>query len=205
MCVQTSPPDPRQTCGRCHRLLPVSDFAWRRRASGQRDNYCRRCRAAYKQEHYALHPERYVANAVRRKRALVAERPTYRNAPPISSSSSAPGLAWTAARPTCPSWSSTISATRTSGSLRSSQSQMAGPARRDRHVRRGLCKLSSSANGCPSAIRPRGGSSTVEPRPSKAMMRVRFPSAASRQRRACRCFCGAGGAGVARRSRAGVA
>jgi hypothetical protein len=81
----------------------------------------------------------------------------------------------------------------------------AGPARRDRHVRRGLCKLSSSANGCPSAIRPRGGSSTVEPRPSKAMMRVRFPSAASRPRRACRCFCGAGGAGVARRSRAGVA
>ena len=28
-------------------------------------------------------------------------------------------------------------------------------------------------------VRPRGGSSTVEPRPSKAMMRVRFPSAAS--------------------------
>jgi hypothetical protein len=57
--------------------LPVSDFAWRRRAAGQRDNYCRTCRAAYKQEHYALHRERYVANAVRRKRALIAERTTY--------------------------------------------------------------------------------------------------------------------------------
>jgi len=53
------------------------DFAWRRKARGQRDNYCRACRAAYKREHYILHHERYVASAVQRKRALIAERTAY--------------------------------------------------------------------------------------------------------------------------------
>jgi hypothetical protein len=55
----------------------ASDFAWRRRARGQRDNYCRTCRAAYKREHYTRHHDRYVANAVQRKRALIAERTVY--------------------------------------------------------------------------------------------------------------------------------
>jgi hypothetical protein len=92
-------------------ILPTLELAWRRKARGQRGNYCRTCRAAYKQP------------------------------------------------------------------------QLAGRARRDRQVRRRLCKLSSSANRSSSRIRPRGGSSTVEPRPSKAMMRVRFPSAASTRSR----------------------
>ena len=35
------------------------------------------CRAAYKQEHYAAHRERYIANAVHRKQALIAERAAY--------------------------------------------------------------------------------------------------------------------------------
>jgi hypothetical protein len=56
---------------------------------------------------------------------------------------------------------------------------LAGRPRRDRQMRRRLCKLSSSANGPSGRLRACGGSSTVEPRPSKAMMRVRFPSAAS--------------------------
>jgi hypothetical protein len=55
----------------------VSDFAWRRKATGQRDNYCRPCRAAYKSAHYAAHRKRYVANATHRKKALIAERITY--------------------------------------------------------------------------------------------------------------------------------
>jgi hypothetical protein len=69
--------DPTRRCGRCGERKSASDFAWRRKARGQRDNYCRICRAAYKQEHYRLHHDRYVANAVRRKRALIAERMTY--------------------------------------------------------------------------------------------------------------------------------
>jgi hypothetical protein len=56
--------------------------------------------------------------------------------------------------------------------------RLAKRARRDCKVRRGLCKLSPSPHGTPGRLRTRGGSSTVEPRPSKAMMRVRFPSAA---------------------------
>ena len=61
-------------CGRCHQEKPVADFAWRRKARGQLDNYCRPCRAAYKQEHYAANRERYIAQAVARKRALITER-----------------------------------------------------------------------------------------------------------------------------------
>jgi hypothetical protein len=64
-------------CGRCHDLLPIADFAWRRKAREQRDNYCRACRAAYKREHYAAHRERYIANALLRKQAVVAERAAY--------------------------------------------------------------------------------------------------------------------------------
>jgi hypothetical protein len=64
-------------CGRCGELKPESDFCWRRKHRGQRDNYCRPCRAAYKHEHYAKHRARYVANAMRRKNAIAAERAAY--------------------------------------------------------------------------------------------------------------------------------
>jgi hypothetical protein len=60
-----------------------------------------------------------------------------------------------------------------------SELHLAVRARRDCKVRRGLCKLSSTSNGPAGPIRTRGGSSTVEPRPSKAMIRVQFPFAAS--------------------------
>ena len=64
-------------CGRCGEFKPTPEFAWRRVRRGQLDNYCRPCRAAYKQEHYARHRERYVAKAMRRKNALAAERAAY--------------------------------------------------------------------------------------------------------------------------------
>ena len=66
-----------RTCGRCGESKQVEQFAWRRRALGQRDNYCRSCRAAYKQEHYLLHRQRYIDSAQRRKRSLAAERAAY--------------------------------------------------------------------------------------------------------------------------------
>jgi hypothetical protein len=66
--------EPTRRCGRCGRFKPTSDFAWRRKAPGQRDSCCRPRRADYKQEHYAAHRERYVANAQRRKRAVGMER-----------------------------------------------------------------------------------------------------------------------------------
>jgi hypothetical protein len=61
-------------CGRCGQLKPLADFAWRRKAKGQRDNYCRPCRAAYKQEHYAANRQRYIDNAHRRRERMVEER-----------------------------------------------------------------------------------------------------------------------------------
>jgi hypothetical protein len=61
-------------CGRCKSRKPVDDFAWRRKAREQRDNYCRPCRAEYKQEHYAANRQRYIDSAQRRRRAVVAER-----------------------------------------------------------------------------------------------------------------------------------
>jgi hypothetical protein len=64
-------------CGRCRRQKPLEDFAWRRKARGQRDNYCRPCRAAYKQEHYAANKQRYIDSAHRRRKRVVAERVAY--------------------------------------------------------------------------------------------------------------------------------
>lgn len=56
---------------------PVDDFAWRRKARGQRDNYCRPCRAAYKQEHHAANRQRSIDAARRRTKAVVEERVRY--------------------------------------------------------------------------------------------------------------------------------
>jgi len=75
--VQDESQQRRRRCGRCGHSRPIAEFAWHRKAKGQRDNYCRPCRAAYKQAHYAAHRQRYVANASRRKRALIAERTAY--------------------------------------------------------------------------------------------------------------------------------
>jgi len=44
----------------------AEQFAWRNRARGRRDTYCRTCRAEYKQEHYAKNRSRYIANAAAR-------------------------------------------------------------------------------------------------------------------------------------------
>ena len=61
-------------CGRCKRAKPIEEFAWRRKAKNQRDNYCRFCRAAYKQEHYAANRQKYIDAAAKRRRKVVRER-----------------------------------------------------------------------------------------------------------------------------------
>ena len=61
-------------CARCKTFKPSEDFAWRRIAKGQRDTYCRPCRAAYKQEHYAKNKQKYIDAANRRNRLLRIER-----------------------------------------------------------------------------------------------------------------------------------
>ncbi len=55
-------------------MKPVDAFAWRRIQKGQRANYCRPCRAAYKQEHYRANRQRYIAQARAVKDSLRIER-----------------------------------------------------------------------------------------------------------------------------------
>jgi hypothetical protein len=64
-------------CGRCGELKPVEEFAWRRKAKGQRHNYCRPCHSAYHREHYLANKPRYVAQAHARKEKLYLERTRY--------------------------------------------------------------------------------------------------------------------------------
>lgn len=66
-----------RACGRCKKRKPLAEFAWRRIARGQRDNYCWPCRTAYKREHYARNKRRYVDSANRRTKRIVAERTAY--------------------------------------------------------------------------------------------------------------------------------
>ncbi len=63
-----------RTCGRCGESKSVENFAWRRKAKGQRDNYCRPCRSQYKREHYLANKQRYVDNAARRRRQVALDR-----------------------------------------------------------------------------------------------------------------------------------
>ncbi|HST70550.1 MAG TPA: hypothetical protein VLI94_12950 [Solirubrobacterales bacterium] len=64
-------------CSRCKTEKPAEEFAWHRRARGQRDTYCRPCRAEYKREHYQANKQRYIAAAGQRNKALLEERTQY--------------------------------------------------------------------------------------------------------------------------------
>src|SRR4051812_48540847 len=61
-------------CYRCGATKPANDFAWRRKAKGQRDTFCRPCRSAYGREHYEANKQRYIAQAAVVKRRLALER-----------------------------------------------------------------------------------------------------------------------------------
>ncbi|HUP68642.1 MAG TPA: hypothetical protein VM142_02390 [Acidimicrobiales bacterium] len=61
-------------CGRCGETLSVEQFAWRRQAKNQRDNYCRPCRSDYKREHYQTNKARYIEAAARRGNRVAGER-----------------------------------------------------------------------------------------------------------------------------------
>ncbi len=66
-----------QKCYRCGDMKPADEFAWRRKLKGRRDSFCRRCRAAYKREHYADNRQRYIREACVRKQRLAIERTGY--------------------------------------------------------------------------------------------------------------------------------
>jgi len=54
-------------CCRCKEEKPVSEFAWRRKAMGQRDTHCRPCRSEYGKEHYRANRQKYIDAEARRK------------------------------------------------------------------------------------------------------------------------------------------
>lgn len=64
-------------CYRCGEVKSVESFAWRRKAKGQRDTFCRPCRSAYGKEHYAANRQRYIDQARIQKQQLRLERTTY--------------------------------------------------------------------------------------------------------------------------------
>lgn len=64
-------------CSRCGETKSDEDFAWRRIDKGWRDCYCRPCRAAYKQEHYAKNKQRYADQASRWSQTVLEERGRY--------------------------------------------------------------------------------------------------------------------------------
>jgi hypothetical protein len=62
---------------RCQVRKAPDDFAWRRKAKGQRDTFCRPCRSAYGREHYLANKQRYIDQAQVQKRKLSRERTSY--------------------------------------------------------------------------------------------------------------------------------
>ena len=63
-----------RTCGGCGEIKPADDFAWRRKAKGQRDNMCRPCRSAYGRAHYLANRQKYIDAEAERKRARAQVR-----------------------------------------------------------------------------------------------------------------------------------
>jgi hypothetical protein len=47
----------------CGERKPLDDFMWSNKAKGERDCYCRPCRAVYKKAHYNANKQRYIENA----------------------------------------------------------------------------------------------------------------------------------------------
>jgi hypothetical protein len=67
-------PDDMRRCGRCGELKPVSHFAWRRKAKGQRHSMCRPCHSDYHRQHYLANKQRYIDQAAATKRRARLER-----------------------------------------------------------------------------------------------------------------------------------
>jgi hypothetical protein len=66
-----------QKCYRCGEVKPIDEFSWRRKAKGQRDSFCRPCRAAYGRVHYEANRQRYIDQAAIVKRRLRLDRTRY--------------------------------------------------------------------------------------------------------------------------------
>ena len=60
-------------CYRCGETKPADEFAWRRKAKGQRDTLCRPCRSAYGRQHYQANKQ-HIDQAAAVKRRLALER-----------------------------------------------------------------------------------------------------------------------------------
>jgi hypothetical protein len=185
-------------CGRCQHDLPLAAFAWRRAERGQRDNYCYRCRAVYKREHYAANRERYIRNAsVRRQREVrrrmrvlleyLAEHPCTDcgRMIPWCSSSTTSRTSSSISRGGCASGPGRPSRTRS----RSARWSVRTVTDDEQHGDSARCGPQSLLRAWrPGAerrrrysARPRGCSSMVEPQPSKLVVRVQFPSPAPRR------------------------
>lgn len=69
--------DGARKCYRCGEIKPAQAFAWRRKAKGQRDSFCRPCRSAYGKEHYAANRATYIEHTRMQKEKLLLERTRY--------------------------------------------------------------------------------------------------------------------------------
>ena len=61
-------------CPRCKIWQPIEEFAWRHKAAGIRQVYCRSCMAAYNRGHYRANKQQYIDRARQRTMAIVHER-----------------------------------------------------------------------------------------------------------------------------------
>ena len=61
-------------CSRCGEIKPLDAFTVKRPKTGQRDTYCRPCRAEYGREHYEKNKARYLEVNGARRRQVKLER-----------------------------------------------------------------------------------------------------------------------------------
>ena len=67
----------QRKCSMCGELKPPEDFAWRLKAKGRRDSFCRPCRVVYSRKYYLANKQRYAARTAKAKRRIALERTRY--------------------------------------------------------------------------------------------------------------------------------
>jgi hypothetical protein len=66
--------DGKRRCSKCGDVKLPEDFAWHRKALGQRQPYCRTCQSKYGKAHYAANRRHYIEQEAKRKRARAEKR-----------------------------------------------------------------------------------------------------------------------------------
>lgn len=64
--------EPDRPCGECKAVKPAAEFAWRLKAQGVRQHWCRACQATYQARYRINNPRRRTGRPIGRPRSYAS-------------------------------------------------------------------------------------------------------------------------------------